>query len=80
MQVDQRFRSYLGNAQSHLGADCRIQHPPCHHNNHASRNFHVDDFTTCAPLRVLAPNPAPIKRVPSVMNFYLLPAMGRMTP
>ncbi len=73
MQVDQRFRSYLGNAQPHLSADCRIQHPPCHHNDHASRNFHVDDFTTCAPLRVPGAEPGAHK-ARAICNELLPPA------
>jgi hypothetical protein len=79
MQIDQRFRSYLGNAKLHLGAESWIQHPSGHHDDHASRNFYVDDLTSSAPLRVLAPNAAPIKCVPFVVNFYFLPDMGRMT-
>jgi hypothetical protein len=39
----------------------------------------VNDISTGAPLDILAANPAPIVCVPAIMDFDLLPDMGRMT-
>jgi hypothetical protein len=39
----------------------------------------VNDIAAGAPLDILAANAAPIECVPSIMDFDLLPDMGRMT-
>ena len=39
----------------------------------------MNNFTDRAPLDVLSSDPAPIQRVPAVMDLNFLPDMGRMT-
>ena len=39
----------------------------------------MNDIAAGAPLDILAANAAPIECVPSIMDFDLLPDMGRMT-
>jgi len=57
----------------------RIEHPRCHDDDDAGRHFDVSDVTTGAALDMLAPHTAPIKRMPPIEDFNLLPDMGRMT-
>ena len=39
----------------------------------------MNDFAAATPLDILKPKTAPIERVPAIMDFDLLPDMGRMT-
>jgi hypothetical protein len=39
----------------------------------------MNDIAAGAPLDILAPKAAPIQCVPAIMDFDLLPDMGRMT-
>ncbi|MGO9419057.1 hypothetical protein [Roseiarcus sp.] len=79
MKVSQRRYAQARRAERHYGARRRIEYPRRHHHDHAGRHLDVDELTAGAPLRVLAANTPPMKRVPSVTNFDFLPDMGRMT-
>jgi hypothetical protein len=79
MQVSQRRCGQARRAGRHSGARGRIEHPRRHHHDHAGLHFDVDELASGPPLRVVATNTPPLKRVPSVTNFDVLPEMGRMT-
>ena len=79
MQLDQRRYRHARRAERHPGAGGRIEHPCRHDDDHAGRHLDVNDITAGPPLGILAPNAAPIERVPAVMDFDFLPDMGRMT-
>jgi hypothetical protein len=80
LQFTQRRYRHARRAERHSGTGGSIEHPGCHHDDHAGGRFNVNDLAASAPLHILAPKPSPIERVPPVPNFNLLPDMGRMTP
>ena len=79
MQIAQRRYRHARHPEIHPGAGGGIQHPCRHDDDHAGRDLDVNEFTAGPPLGILAPNTAPIERVPAVTNFDFLPDMGRMT-
>jgi hypothetical protein len=79
MKVSERRGRHARRAERHSGARRRIEHPRRHHHDHAGLHLDVDELAPGAPLRVVAANTPPLKRVPSVTNFDVLPEMGRMT-
>jgi hypothetical protein len=68
-----------GAPECHPSAGGGIEHPRRHHDDHAGRHLDVNDLAAGALLDILAPNAAPIERVPAIMNLDLVPDMGRMT-
>ena len=79
MKVSERRRRHARRTERHSGARGRIEHPRRHHHDHAGLHLDMDELAPGAPLRVVAANTPPLKRVPSVTNFDVLPEMGRMT-
>jgi hypothetical protein len=79
MQVSERPQRHARRAKRHSGARGRIEHPRRHHHDHARLHLDMDELAPGAPLRVMAADTPPMKRVPSVTNFDVLPEMGRMT-
>ena len=78
MELSQRRYADARRAECHSGADRRIEHPRCQPDDHAGRHFDVNSHVAAAPLSKLAPNTAPIKCMPAVVDLDLLPDMGRM--
>jgi hypothetical protein len=56
-----------------------VEHPCRHYDDYAGRYLDMNDTAAGAPLDILAPKAAPIECVPAIMDFDLLPDMGRMT-
>ncbi len=79
MQFNQRCDRDARGADAHASAGGCIEHPRRHNNDLAGPHLHVHHIAPGAPFPVLAAQPPPVKGVPSVMNFDLLPDMGRMT-
>ena len=79
MQLNQRRYRDARRAERHSCAAGGIKHPCRHHDDDAGRYLDVNDLAAGAPLDILAPNTAPIERVPAIMDLDLLPDMGRMT-
>lgn len=79
MQIDQRRQRRARRANGHAGAGDRIQHPGRHHNDNAGLRLDVDELAAGAPFAVVPPNPAPMERMPAVVDLDLRLDMGRMT-
>jgi hypothetical protein len=79
VQFSQRRQRDPRLAQIHTAAGGGVEHPCRHHDDNAGRYLDVNDIAGGPLLDVLAPNPAPIQRVPAVMDLNLPPDMGRMT-
>jgi len=79
MQLDQARDRHPRRPEPHPGADGRIEHPCRHHDDHARRHLDMNDVTAGPPLGRLTSNTPAMERVPAVMNFDVLPDMGRMT-
>ncbi|MEK4031617.1 hypothetical protein WOC76_21435 [Methylocystis sp. IM3] len=65
-------------AKSHSGADDGIKHPPRHRDHNAGWPQHLKKLPSCSLLDTTDGNLAAKIRVPPVMDFQLLPDMGRM--
>jgi hypothetical protein len=79
MQLNQRGYRHARRPKPHSSAGDGIEHPCRHHDNYAGRYLDVNDLAAGAPLNILPSNAAPIECVPAIMDFDLLPDMGRMT-
>jgi hypothetical protein len=80
MKIDKRLHRNARGADLHRRARCRVKHPCRYDDRSAGLSFNDDDVTCAALLAIEAPNWSPVKRMPSVMNLYVLPDMGRITP
>ncbi len=79
MQLNQlRYRD-ARRAEPHSGAGDGIEHPCRHHDDYTGCYLDVSDLAAGALLNILPSNAAPIECVPAIMDFDLLPDMGRMT-
>lgn len=79
MKLEQRRYCHTRRAdRRHTGTGDRVQHPCGDCRDHAGHCLNVNNRPGGALFAVVAPDPAPIERVPPVMNFYFLPDMGRM--
>jgi len=65
-------------AKSHSGADDGIKHPPRHRDHNAGWPQHLKKLPSCSLLDTTDSNLAAKIRVPPVMDFQLLPDMGRI--
>src|ERR1700677_1839339 len=79
MKIDKRLHRNARGANLHRRAHCRVKHPCRYDNRSAGFSFNDDDITPAALLAIEPPNWSPVQRVPSVMNLYVLPDMGRIT-
>jgi hypothetical protein len=61
------------------GASDRIQHPRRYYGHHAGRRLDVGNAASITLLAAANPDTTPKERVPPIMDFHLLPDMGRMT-
>jgi hypothetical protein len=79
MQLNQCRHRHARRAEPHPGADGRIQDPRCGHDDHPRRRLEVDNSSGFTLLAALAADAVPIQGVPAIVDFDLLPDMGRMT-
>jgi hypothetical protein len=79
MQFSQGRDYHPRRPQLHPGTSGGIEHPCRYDQDVTRRHLDMNNFAAGAPLDVLSSNPAPIQRVPAVMNLNLLPDTGRMT-
>ena len=79
MQLNQRRYRHARRAESHPGADGRIQYPRRGHNDHAGCRLEVNNGSGYALLSTLTPDAAAIEGVPAILDLDLVPDVGRMT-
>jgi hypothetical protein len=79
MEVNQRGYRHARRTDRHSGAGGGIEDPRRSHNDHAGPCLEVNNGSGYALLAALAPDAAPIKGVPTIVDLDLLPDMGRMT-
>jgi len=78
LQFNKCREIYARRALGHRGANDGIKHPVGIGNNHARRTHDVQK-STCRSLRYAPDNDLAAKiGMPAVLNFQLLPDMGRM--
>jgi hypothetical protein len=78
MKLEQRRYCHTRRAdRCHTGAGDRVQHPCGDCRDHAAHCLNVNNLPGGALFAVVSSD-VPIERVPPVMNFNLLPDMGRM--
>ncbi|MER8996154.1 hypothetical protein [Mesorhizobium sp. M0678] len=80
VKLKQRGKRYARGAQVHCRASHRIDHPGGSGNDMPRHDDEMNDPTVRAFFAVLAAKPASEIRMPTIMDFDLLPNMGRMTP
>jgi hypothetical protein len=78
MQVDQRRHRDPWCADFHTGAGNRIQHPSRQHGYPAGCYLDVNDQTYGAIFAALQSDLMAMQRVPTIMNLYEMPDVGRM--
>ena len=79
MQLEERRYCHTRRTdRCHTGAGDRVQHPCGDRRDHAGNCLNVNNLPGGALFAVVSPDPAPIERVPPVMNFNFLTDMGRM--
>jgi hypothetical protein len=79
MKLEQRRYCHTRRVdRCHTGAGDRIQHPCGDCRDLAGHCLNVNNLPGGALFAVVSPDPAPIERVPPVMNSNFLPDMGRM--
>ena len=79
MQISQSARRNARSAEFHAGTDTSIKHPRRHYRYDAGCDLDMDNADTSPLLAELRPQTAPIKRVPTIVNFNFLSDMGRMS-
>jgi hypothetical protein len=78
MQFAQRCYGHPRVSEYHPCAHDRIEHPARYHPDYTSTRFNMDNAVTTALFNVSNLDPAAIQRVPTIMDFHVLPDMGRM--
>jgi hypothetical protein len=63
----------------HRPANHRVEHPCRHHDHVTGCRLNTDDGLVVTALAIIPPYTSAIERVPTVMNLYFWPDMGRMT-
>ncbi len=79
MQLEERRYRHARRADLHSGAGDRIQHPRRHYGHYAGCRLDVDHAAGITLFAAANPDTTPKERVPLIMDFHLLPDMGRMT-
>jgi hypothetical protein len=78
LQFNKSREIHARRAHGHPGANDRIEHPVGNGNDHARRTHDAQKSTGCC-LRYAPDTDLAAKiRMPAVLNFQLLPDMGRM--
>jgi len=78
LQIDERPQIDLRRTYGHPGANHRIEHPTGDRNHDARRSLHLQELTCRSMLYAADADLTPEIGMPTVMNFQLLPDMGRM--
>ena len=79
VQLNKPGHRHVRRADLHSGASHRIEHPHRYYSHHAGRRLDVGNAARTTLLAVANPDTTPKERVPPIMDFHLLPDMGRMT-
>ncbi len=79
MQCAQRRKRDLRCTDLETGAINRIELPCRQDRHHARRQLDVRELTRCAPLDSNTTRALPGQRVPAIVDYDILPDMGRMT-
>jgi len=80
MKISQTGKIDRRTAERLRGAGDRIKHPGGEDDRRARFALNDGHLSSRSPLSVKLPDLAAIQRVPPVMDFHLLPDMGRMNP
>lgn len=80
MQIRQCPERHLWRAQAQPPTGGRIEHPGRHNSHNAQRNLDVEKLAVGTPLTVLPPQSTPVQRMPAIVDDYVIPDMGRMSP
>jgi hypothetical protein len=78
MQIPQRRGGDPRFARLHGRAHSRIEHPLRNHPHYTRVGLNVHDATAATLLHVSDLDTATVQRMPTIMDFYFLPDMGRM--
>jgi hypothetical protein len=79
VQIPQGARRNARRSEFHAGADTGVKHPSRQYRYDAWCDLDMDNTAANPLLAVLRAQTAPVKRVPTIVNFKFLPDMGRMT-
>lgn len=78
MQFAQRCYGYPRVTEFHPRAHDRIKHPARYYPDYTSTRFNMDHAIATSLFNVSNLDSLPIQWVPTIMNFHVLPDMGRM--
>ena len=78
MQFAQRCYGHSRVTEFHPCTHDRIEHPARYYPDYASTRFNMDNAVATALFNVSNLDSAAIQRVPTIMDFHVLPDMGRM--
>ena len=79
MQRAQRRQRDLRCADLEPGAMHCVELPRCQDCYDAGRQLHMHDPTRCAPFMPNTTRVSPVQRMPTIMDYDMLPDMGRMS-
>lgn len=79
MQIPQGARRNARRPEFHACTDTGVKHPSRQYRYDAWCDLDMHNAAANPLLAVLRPQTAPVKRVPTIVNFNFLPDMGRMT-
>jgi hypothetical protein len=79
VQIPQGAHRNARRSEFHACADTGVKHPSRQYRYDAWCDLDMDNAAANPLLAVLRPQTAPVKRVPTIVNFNFLPDMGRMT-
>jgi hypothetical protein len=79
VQIPQGARRNARRSELHAGADTGVKHPSRQYRYDAWCDLDMDNAAANPLFAVLRPQTAPVKRVPTIVNFNFLPDMGRMS-
>jgi hypothetical protein len=78
VQVGERRQIHTRSAHSHVGAGHWVEHPCSHRNNHTGRALNLHKPASRPFLNAANADFAAKIRMPPVVDFHILPDMGRM--
>ena len=79
MQIPERVYRYPARADLHTRARDRIEHPRRHNRDDARLRFDLHEAPGDTLLAAAEAHPMPEEGMPAIMDYDLLPDMGRMT-
>jgi hypothetical protein len=78
VQIPQGAHRNARRSEFHAGADTGFKHPGRQYRYNAWCDLDMDNAAGNSLLAVLRSQMAPVKRVPTIVNFNFLPDMGRI--